>query len=104
MNSACPREFGRILEKILEKDRNLRCQSATELKTDLSRLKRDLESGHKRAAESSDSIEAAPARKAGRKVRGGALFRKLKRGRKKTNTCAMGLPKTSSPSFPRFAD
>jgi serine/threonine protein kinase len=55
VNSALPAEFGRILNKLLEKDRNLRCQSATELKTDLNRLKRDLDSGHKRAAESSDS-------------------------------------------------
>src|SRR5215467_10554959 len=55
VNGGVPREFGRILEKMLEKDRNLRCQSATELKTDLIRLKRDLESGRKRAAELSDS-------------------------------------------------
>ena len=55
MNPMLPPEFGRILDKALEKDRNLRCQTATELKTDLNRLKRDLDSGHKRAAESSDS-------------------------------------------------
>jgi non-specific serine/threonine protein kinase len=50
----------RILEKTLEKDRNLRCQTATELKTDLSRLKRDLESGKKRAAEKAEGVSAAP--------------------------------------------
>src|SRR5450432_571762 len=44
-----------MLDKLLEKDRNLRCQSATELKTDLNRLKRDLDSGQKRAVEVSDS-------------------------------------------------
>ncbi len=55
VNGTVPREFGRILEKLLEKDRNLRCQSATELKTDLLRLKRDLESGRRHAAEVSDS-------------------------------------------------
>jgi non-specific serine/threonine protein kinase len=55
VNGALPREFGRLLEKLLEKDRNLRCQSATELKTDLLRLKRDLESGKRIAAEVSDS-------------------------------------------------
>jgi serine/threonine protein kinase/tetratricopeptide (TPR) repeat protein len=55
VNSGLPREFGRIIEKTLEKDRNLRCQSATELKTDLIRLKRDLESGRKAAAAASDS-------------------------------------------------
>ena len=45
----------RILEKTLEKDRNLRCQTATELKTDLSRLKRDLESGKAARKEKTDS-------------------------------------------------
>src|ERR1700685_1192249 len=49
VNSAIPGDLDRILNKLLEKDRNLRCQSATELKTDLNRLKRDLDSGHKRA-------------------------------------------------------
>jgi serine/threonine protein kinase/Tfp pilus assembly protein PilF len=58
-NSALPEELGRILNKLLEKDRNLRCQSATELKTDLNRLKRDLDSGHKRAAEAADSRAGA---------------------------------------------
>jgi serine/threonine protein kinase/tetratricopeptide (TPR) repeat protein len=55
LNSSAPPELGRIISKLLEKDRNLRCQSATELKTDLMRLKRDLDSGNKRAAEVSDS-------------------------------------------------
>jgi serine/threonine protein kinase/tetratricopeptide (TPR) repeat protein len=56
VKSELPREFGRLIEKTLEKDRNLRCQSATELKTDLIRLKRDLESGKKTAvAISTDS-------------------------------------------------
>ncbi|HVS75167.1 MAG TPA: protein kinase [Candidatus Acidoferrales bacterium] len=58
LNPSLPPEFVRILEKTLEKDRNLRCQTATELKTDLSRLKRDLESGKKRAAEKSDAGSA----------------------------------------------
>src|ERR1700722_9197831 len=49
VNTAIPGDLDRILNKLLEKDRNLRCQSATELKTDLNRLKRDLDSGHKRA-------------------------------------------------------
>src|SRR5713226_4300680 len=59
LNPSLPADFARILEKTLEKDRNLRCQTATELKTDLSRLKRDLESGKKRAAEKSDAGSAA---------------------------------------------
>jgi serine/threonine protein kinase/tetratricopeptide (TPR) repeat protein len=58
-NPAVPAEFGRILSKLLEKDRTLRCQSATELKTDLNRLKRDLESGNKHAADPSESKSAS---------------------------------------------
>jgi non-specific serine/threonine protein kinase len=54
-NPAVPAQLGQILAKLLEKDRTLRCQSATELKTDLNRLKRDLESGNKQAANLSDS-------------------------------------------------
>jgi len=46
-----PSELDRILDKALEKDRNLRYQTATELKTDLFRLKRDLDSGRRRAAD-----------------------------------------------------
>jgi non-specific serine/threonine protein kinase len=55
LNPLLPTDFVRILEKTLEKDRNLRCQTATELKTDLSRLKRDLETGKRRAKEKTDS-------------------------------------------------
>jgi serine/threonine protein kinase/Tfp pilus assembly protein PilF len=60
VNPAVPPEFGRILSKLLEKDRTLRCQTATELKTDLNRLKRDLDSGSKRAAELAESKSGAP--------------------------------------------
>jgi len=56
---ALPAELGRILSKALEKDRNLRCQTATELKTDLLRLKRDTDSGGRRAADVSDSRSGA---------------------------------------------
>ncbi len=55
VNPAVPADFGRILSKLLEKDRAMRCQTATELKTDLNRLKRDLDSGTKRSAELSET-------------------------------------------------
>jgi serine/threonine protein kinase/tetratricopeptide (TPR) repeat protein len=59
MSAAMPAEFGRILDKCLEKDRNLRYQTATELKTDLMRLKRDLDSGRGRAVVSDRGSPAA---------------------------------------------
>ena len=55
LNPGLPADFVRILDKTLEKDRNLRCQTATELRTDLSRLKRDLESSRRRTKEKGDS-------------------------------------------------
>jgi len=60
LNPALPAEFSRIISKLLEKDRTLRCQSATELKTDLNRLKRNLDSGVKRAAELNESKSGVP--------------------------------------------
>jgi eukaryotic-like serine/threonine-protein kinase len=45
LNPELPEKFETILQKALEKDRNLRYHSAAEMRTDLKRLKRDLESG-----------------------------------------------------------
>lgn len=43
LNPSLPMRLGEIVEKMLEKDRELRCQSAAELRGDLKRLRRDLE-------------------------------------------------------------
>jgi len=51
VNPSMPDALGRVIEKALEKDRDLRYQSATDLRTDLVRVKRDLESGRRSAAQ-----------------------------------------------------
>ena len=55
---AVPPEFNRILSQALEKDRDLRYQTATDLKTALKRLQRDLDSGP-RPSQSSGSRPVA---------------------------------------------
>jgi serine/threonine protein kinase/tetratricopeptide (TPR) repeat protein len=57
LNPDLPAELERIVNKALEKDRNLRYQHAGDLRADLQRLKRDSDSG--RAAVQSE-IELAP--------------------------------------------
>ena len=44
-NPATPAELGRILKKALEKDPGLRYQTAAEMRGDLQRLRREVESG-----------------------------------------------------------
>ena len=60
LNPDLPLEFERILNKALEKDRNLRYQNAADLRTDLVRLKRDLDSWRS-AIVSNDVSAASPA-------------------------------------------
>jgi len=57
LNATLPPKFDEIITKALEKDRDLRYQSAADLRGDLRRLKRDTESGRKSAQAGSAGIQ-----------------------------------------------
>ena len=58
----------RIIEKTLEKDRTLRYQSATDLRADLARLKREQESGR------STQVSELSAHCIGQRIRSGRVL------------------------------
>src|ERR1700728_2757980 len=78
LNADLPAKFEDIINKSLEKDRNLRYQSAADMRADLQRLKRDTDSGRSGVTsasrseiyvgdhQSSDAVAALPKRPAWR--------------------------------------
>ncbi len=62
LNREVPAKLEEIIHKALEKDRNLRYQHASDIRTDLQRLKRDSESGRLPAASSGHVGTGAPGR------------------------------------------
>src|SRR5437868_7179735 len=68
LNPDLPADLERIVSKALEKDRNLRYQTAADLRSDLARLKRDLDSGRTSGVTSSSGVAAASASSAATQV------------------------------------
>jgi serine/threonine protein kinase/Tfp pilus assembly protein PilF len=64
LNSRLPQAIENVFSKALEKDTDLRYQTAAELRADLKRIKRDLDSSRRPAAEKQTASGSQPARAA----------------------------------------
>ena len=60
LNPDIPAKLEEVINKALEKDRQMRCQSASEIRTDLKRVKRDLESSRTHPASPIAPDQTAP--------------------------------------------
>ncbi len=107
LNPELPPKLEEIINKALEKDRELRCQSAAELRADLKRLKRELDSGKSAAlagsvpvsSSSGVALPVAPASVAVDRASGGAVAQESTKESSAQAVLPSGLRKTRTGWF-----
>jgi len=111
LNPDMPFKLEEIINKCLEKDRNLRYQHASDIRTDLQRLKRDTESGRSAAASSGTLVTphgkvwkiAVPVLLIALLVAGGLYYRSRQQSKRLTDKDTIVLAdfgnKTGDPVF-----
>ncbi len=68
LNDETPADLEHIINRAIEKDRNLRYQHASDMRAELQRLKRDTDSGRSAAVPAAERAEAEPASRAADKT------------------------------------
>jgi eukaryotic-like serine/threonine-protein kinase len=99
LNPNLPTKLEDVINRALEKDRDLRYQHAVDIKSELLRLKRDLESGRSAAVSSSSAMqaygEAAPQPPAAQRTSGSAAA--VSSGSSGRVAAVTTIPSTSAP-------
>jgi non-specific serine/threonine protein kinase len=91
LNPRLPVAIDSILGKTLEKDLDLRCQTATELRADLKRIKRDLDSSRRPVTEKTEASSAPPATTASTKKSVAVLYFENQSGAKEDEYLRDGI-------------
>jgi serine/threonine protein kinase/Tfp pilus assembly protein PilF len=91
LNPHLPVAIDSILGKTLEKDLDLRCQTAAELRADLKRIKRDLDSSRRPVTEKTEASSAPPASTASTKKSVAVLYFENQSGAKEDEYLRDGI-------------